>query len=52
MVILLVALSQAASPRRRPQADCFAYALAKDTAEPLLAKGGDFQKTDLVLAGS
>jgi ribonuclease VapC len=31
--------------------DCLAYALAKDTAEPLLAKGGDFQKTDLVLAG-
>lgn len=30
--------------------DCFAYALAKDTAEPLLAKGEDYQKTDLVLA--
>ena len=30
--------------------DCFAYALAKDTSEPLLAKGDDFRRTDLVLA--
>ena len=30
--------------------DCFAYALAKDTAEPLLAKGDDFRQTDLSLA--
>ena len=30
--------------------DCFAYALAKDTAEPLLAKGNDFAHTDIVLA--
>ena len=30
--------------------DCFAYALAKATAEPLLFKGGDFGKTDLVPA--
>ena len=30
--------------------DCFAYALAKDAAEPLLAKGDDFRQTDIVLA--
>ena len=28
--------------------DCFAYALAKVTGEPLLFKGRDFAKTDLV----
>jgi|ERR1022692_127569 ribonuclease VapC len=27
--------------------DCFAYALAKATGEPLLFKGGDFSKTDV-----
>jgi ribonuclease VapC len=27
--------------------DCFAYALAKDTGEPLLFKGTDFSKTDI-----
>lgn len=27
--------------------DCFAYALAKDTAQPLLFKGNDFGHTDL-----
>lgn len=27
--------------------DCFAYALAKTSGEPLLAKGNDFTKTDL-----
>ena len=27
--------------------DCFAYALAKDSAEPLLFKGSDFKRTDL-----
>ncbi|MEX2648702.1 MAG: type II toxin-antitoxin system VapC family toxin [Alphaproteobacteria bacterium] len=27
--------------------DCFAYALAKATGEPLLFKGNDFAKTDL-----
>jgi ribonuclease VapC len=27
--------------------DCFAYALAKVTAEPLLFKGGDFARTDI-----
>jgi ribonuclease VapC len=30
--------------------DCFAYALAKITAEPLLFKGDDFRKTDIVAA--
>jgi len=27
--------------------DCFAYALAKDTGEPLLFKGNDFSETDI-----
>jgi ribonuclease VapC len=31
--------------------DCFTYALAKTTREPLLFKGQDFDKTDLVAAG-
>jgi ribonuclease VapC len=30
--------------------DCFAYALAKDTGEPLLFKGNDFGQTDVVSA--
>jgi ribonuclease VapC len=30
--------------------DCFAYALAKDKAEPLLCKGEDFKRTDLDIA--
>lgn len=30
--------------------DCFSYALAKLTGEPLLFKGDDFKKTDLVSA--
>ena len=30
--------------------DCFAYALAKATGEPLLFKGRDFANTDLVAA--
>ena len=29
--------------------DCFAYALAKTSSEPLLAKGEDFSQTDLEL---
>jgi ribonuclease VapC len=29
--------------------DCFAYALAKSTGEPLLAKGNEFGKTDIQL---
>lgn len=31
--------------------DCFSYALAKAIGEPLLFKGRDFAKTDLVAAG-
>ena len=27
--------------------DCFAYALAKATGEPLLFKGDDFEQTDI-----
>jgi ribonuclease VapC len=30
--------------------DCFAYALAKITGEPLLFKGEDFKKTDVLAA--
>ena len=30
--------------------DCFAYALAKATSEPLLFKGDDFAQTDLASA--
>lgn len=30
--------------------DCFSYALARQTGEPLLFKGNDFSKTDLLLA--
>lgn len=30
--------------------DCFAYALAKFTGEPLLFKGEDFKKTDILAA--
>ena len=30
--------------------DCFAYALSRTQAEPLLCKGGDFALTDAVLA--
>jgi ribonuclease VapC len=32
--------------------DCFAYALAKDKAEPLLFKGGDFGHTDVAAVAS
>jgi len=32
--------------------DCFAYALAKVMSEPLLCKGDDFVKTDIVLVVS
>jgi ribonuclease VapC len=30
--------------------DCFSYALAKTSGEPLLFKGNDFAKTDLIAA--
>jgi ribonuclease VapC len=32
--------------------DCFAYALARSTGEPLLHKGEDFSKTDIRLYGA
>jgi ribonuclease VapC len=40
-------------PARLNFGDCFSYALAKATGEPLLFKGGDFQHTDVasVLSG-
>jgi ribonuclease VapC len=34
-------------PARLNYGDCFAYALAKDTSEPLLFKGNDFAQTDV-----
>ena len=34
-------------PARLNFGDCFAYALAKDTGEPLLYKGDDFGHTDV-----
>ena len=37
-------------PARLNFGDCFSYALAKVTAEPLLFKGKDFNKTDLLCA--
>jgi ribonuclease VapC len=35
-------------PARLNFGDCFAYALAKESGEPLLFKGGDFAHTDIV----
>ncbi len=35
-------------PARLNFGDCFAYALARVSDEPLLYKGDDFAKTDLV----
>jgi ribonuclease VapC len=32
--------------------DCFAYALAKVAGEPLLFKGNDFSRTDIIPAGT
>lgn len=37
-------------PARLNIGDCFAYALAKATREPLLYKGGDFALTDIAAA--
>src|SRR6185312_1260646 len=37
-------------PARLNIGDCFAYALAKSTGEPLLFKGGDFARTDVISA--
>ena len=39
-----------AHPARLNFGDCFAYALAKATGEPLLFKGDDFIHTDIVSA--
>jgi ribonuclease VapC len=39
-------------PARLNFGDCFAYALAKATGEPLLFKGGDFALTDIAAAAS
>jgi ribonuclease VapC len=37
-------------PAKLNLGDCFAYALAKLTGEPLLFKGGDFAQTDILPA--
>jgi ribonuclease VapC len=37
-------------PARLNFGDCFAYALAQETGEPLLFKGDDFARTDVVSA--
>lgn len=37
-------------PARLNFGDCFAYALAKETGEPLLFKGDDFARTDILPA--
>ena len=37
-------------PARLNFGDCFAYALARQTGEPLLFKGRDFAQTDIVSA--
>lgn len=39
-------------PARLNIGDCFAYALAKESSEPLLFKGGDFAATDVAVAGA
>lgn len=37
-------------PARLNYGDCFAYALARETGEPLLFKGNDFGQTDIARA--
>lgn len=37
-------------PARLNFGDCFSYALAKQTGEPLLFKGNDFRQTDITSA--
>jgi len=37
-------------PARLNFGDCYSYALSKDTGEPLLFKGDDFSRTDVVPA--
>jgi ribonuclease VapC len=34
-------------PARLNFGDCFSYALARDTGDPLLFKGDDFSRTDI-----
>lgn len=36
-------------PARLNFGDCFAYALAKESEEPLLFKGNDFSATDVAI---
>jgi ribonuclease VapC len=38
------------NPAKLNFGDCFSYALAKFTAEPLLYKGDDFSHSDMTLA--
>jgi ribonuclease VapC len=42
-----VAFGKGRHPARLNCGDCFAYALAKATGEPLLFKGDDFTRTDI-----
>ncbi len=42
--------SSSGHPARLNFGDCFAYALAKETAEPLLFKGNEFPHTDVTPA--
>ena len=44
---IAISARAAAIPAQLNFGDCFAYALAKDKAEPLLFKGGDFAHTDV-----
>ncbi len=37
-------------PARLNFGDCFSYALAKQSGEPLLFKGNDFSQTDIISA--
>jgi ribonuclease VapC len=52
--LAIAAYEQYGRGRNHPAAlnfgDCFTYALAKQTGEPLLFKGTDFSRTDLVSA--
>ena len=43
-------LGKGRHPARLNLGDCFAYALAKRSGEPLLYKGGDFAHTDVTAA--
>ena len=43
----LATFGRGAHPASLNYGDCFAYALAKETREPLLFKGNDFAQTDI-----